>query len=137
VSQVTEGLKDTLYNTVTFSSTDIVEKITRPCFYVDFSNNKTNLMLKHSKERSVKLELFYFAQKKNNAKIEVLEMQDLLSDIFTTSLKITEDYYISIHSCDFETNKKDGYLILSLDLNTLETLDEEGTEQLEELDTNI
>lgn len=137
VTQVTEALGATIYKDVKFSSTDIVEEIIRPCFYIDFLKNKTNLMLQNAKERNLELQLFYFAKNRTKSKIEVLEMQDLLSEIFITSLKVTEDFYISVHGCEFDVNKKDGYLILNLDLYVLEELEEEGTELLEELESKI
>ena len=137
VKQVTAGLVDTKYSTTVFSSTDIVEEIIRPCFYFDILHNKTNLMLQHAEERSLELQLFYFTTTRTGAKIEVFEMEDLLSEIFKDNLKITDDYFVSIHGCDFDTNKTDGYLILNIELDTFEELEDEGIEMLEELVTEL
>ncbi|MBU3145727.1 DUF6838 family protein [Clostridium sp. CF012] len=137
VTQITNALKDTAYKDVKFASTDIVEKITRPSFYIDFQNNKTNLMLANARERNLELRLFYFCKNIKNSKIELMDMQDLLSAIFISHLKIDEETYIHIHECDFDINKKDGYLILKIaELYLLEQLEEEGTEMLEVLEVN-
>lgn len=137
VTQIVNALKDTTYKDVKFASTDILEEITRPSFYIDFSNNKTNLMLANARERNLKLRLFYFCENIKNSKIELMEIQDLLSDIFISCLKIDEENYAHIHECDFDINKKDGYLTLNTELYILEQLEEEGTELLEELNIKV
>ncbi|MCB2310655.1 hypothetical protein LGL55_05900 [Clostridium tagluense] len=139
VDNITLALANTEFKDVEFASTDIVEEITRPSFYVDILKNKTNLMLQNARERNLELQLFYFAKNRYKSKLEVLEMQDLLSDIFISSLKVTEDFYIHIHGCEFDINKKDGYLILNLELYVLEDITEfmhkdENQEWMEEMD---
>ena len=123
-----------------FATTDIVEDITRPSFYIDFTNNKTNLMLSNAKERNVELQLFYFTQNREKPKLELLEIQDLLSNIFISHLKIIDDY-IHISECYFDINKKDGYLTLNLELYSLEDIQDFmekdlNQELMAELDTD-
>lgn len=134
VTQVTEFLANNeKYGNIPFSSTDIVEEIKRPCFYVDFLDNKTNLVLASSKERNIKVQLFYYPKDILKSKLELLEMQELLENIFLKHLKIDEEFFINIKSCNFNVNKKDGYLILNLELYTLEEVPEEDGDMMEEL----
>ncbi|WP_420795924.1 phage tail terminator family protein [Clostridium botulinum] len=134
VQQVKEGLKDTSYKDIQFSSTDIREKITRPSFYVDFQENKTSLLNGEAEQRNFDVRLFYFAKSREQNKIELLEIQDLLSEIFQTGIKVSDDYYISVLECEFDSRGEEGLLIASLmDLYSLSEKEQTG-EPLEELE---
>ncbi|WP_459808493.1 phage tail terminator family protein [Clostridium botulinum] len=134
VQQVKEGLKDTDYKDIQFSSTDIREKITRPSFYVDFQENKTSLLNGEASQREFDVRLFYFAQNREQNKIELLEIQDLLSEIFQSGIKITEDYYIPVFQCEFDSRGEEGLLITTLaDLYAMSEKEQTG-EPLEELE---
>ncbi|MGJ8756294.1 phage tail terminator family protein [Clostridium botulinum] len=134
VQQVKEGLKDTDYKDIQFSSTDIREKITRPSFYVDFLENKTSMLNGEASQRNFDIGLFYFSQNRETNKIELLEMQDLLSLIFQNGIKVYDDYYIAVNECEFDSRGEEGLLITTLsDLYSLSEIEQTG-EPLEELE---
>ncbi|WP_460289615.1 phage tail terminator family protein [Clostridium sp. CTA-6] len=134
VQQVKEGLKDTSYKDIQFSSTDIREKITRPSFYVDFAENRTGLLNGEAEQRNFDVRLFYFAKIQLTNKIELLEMQDLLSLIFQNGIKVYNDYYIAVNECEFDSRGEEGLLITTLaDLYSLSEKEQTG-EPLEELE---
>lgn len=141
VIQVTEALKDTVFKDVKFSSTDITENITRPSFYIDFQNNKTGLMNAFNKERNIELKLFYFAKTRENNKLELMDIQEQLENIFIKYIKVNEDFYIPITNILFDVAKDQGCLVATIELYTLELLPEDNTsgsgEMLEELEIKI
>ncbi|WP_373370283.1 phage tail terminator family protein [Clostridium botulinum] len=134
VKQVTEGLKSTDYKDIPFVSTDIREKVIRPSFYVDFAENRTSLLNAEANQRLFDVRLFYFAKNRETSKIELLEIQDLLSLIFQTGIKVSDDYYISVFECEFDSRGEEGLLITTLaDLYTISEKEQTG-EPLEELE---
>lgn len=138
INQVTNYLiNDIKYKNIDFASTDIIENIKRPSFYINFNDNKTNLLLASSKERTVQVQLFYFVKDIIKSKIELLEMQEILENIFFKHIKVNDSFYIPITECIFDINKKDGYLILNLELYTLEEIPEANGEMMEELNTRL
>ncbi|WP_335617970.1 phage tail terminator family protein [Clostridium botulinum] len=134
VQQVKEGLENTAYKDIQFSSTDIREKITRPSFYVDFTENKTSLLNGEAEQRNFDVRLFYFAQNREQNKIEMLEIQDLLSLIFQTGIKVSENYYISVFECEFDSRGEEGLLIATLTELYAMSVKEQTGEKLEELE---
>ncbi|ENK1244722.1 hypothetical protein AB2063_002935 [Clostridium botulinum] len=134
MQQVKEGLKDTNYKDIQFSSTDIREKIIRPSFYVDFAENRTSLLNAEANQRFFDIRLFYFAQNHGQSKIEVLEIQDLLSQIFEKSIKIDDDYHITINEIEFDSRGEEGLLIATLTELYAMSVKEQTGEDLEELE---
>lgn len=123
VNQITQGLINTPYNTVEFSSTDIKEEIIRPCFYVEFFRNKTGKYNADNKERKLTTKLYYFAKEQNKYKIELLEIQDLLDNIFLEGLKVNNNFIINLDGqLDFSVDKTNGFLICTFDLYTIEEI---------------
>lgn len=141
VIQVTEGLKDTVFKGIKFTSTDITENITRPSFFIEFKNNKTGLMNAFNRERNAELNLYYFTKTRKNNKLELMDIQEQLENIFMKYLKINDDFYIPIEKIEFDVVKEPGYLVATIELYTLELLPEDNTsgsgEMLEELEVNI
>lgn len=125
-------MADTEFNTVKFSTTAIVEKIIRPSFYLDFEINKTNKFNHDLKERNLNVKLFYFAKNRDNSKIELLKIQDFLENIFLEDLKITEEFYFPSGEVEFDVNKTDGYLTISLELYSLEEIERVDLSELME-----
>ncbi|KZL93554.1 phage tail terminator family protein [Clostridium magnum] len=143
VIQVTQGLINTTFKNVKFTSTDITENLTRPSFFIDFENNKTGLMNAFNKERNVELKLFYFSKTRKNNKLELMDMQEQLENIFLKYIKVNDDFYIPINNIDFDVVKEQGYLLATIELYTLELLPEDSQndsgsgEMIEELDIKI
>ncbi|EPY2283507.1 phage tail terminator family protein [Clostridium sporogenes] len=134
VTQVEQGLKDTTYKDIPFVSTDVREKVIRPSFYVDFTENRTGLLNAEANQRLFDVRLFYFGKNPAQSKIEVLEMQDLLSNIFEKNIKIDDDYHITVNEIEFDSRSEEGLLIATLtDLYAMSVKEQTG-EELEELE---
>jgi len=123
ISTVNLALTDTVFSTTKFSSTSIVEDITRPSLYLDFSNNKTNRFNFYIKERSLQVELFYFATVRDNAKIELLTIQNILENAFLEEIKVSDTFYFPTSETEFYVNKTDGYLTCKIELYSLENIE--------------
>ncbi len=136
ITQIKEYIKSTNYEGIVFSSKNIEEEIIRPSFYLKFNKNNTSKLNGQTRQRKFSVQIFYFAKTRENSEIEILEMQDILSDCFQSAIKITDDYYIPTQESDFRVEEKDGYLILNLDnLYSLSETEETG-ELMEELEIN-
>ena len=123
INTVTVALTDTEFSTTKFSSTSIVENITRPSVYLSFQSNKTNRFNFNIKERNLKVELFYFATIRTNAKIELLKIQDILENTFLEEIKVSDTFYFPTSEIDFYINKTDGYLTCNFELYSLENIE--------------
>lgn len=136
VTQVKEGLRDTPYVNVGFSSTDIEKSIIRPSFYVEFLSNKTGRFNANNKERTLHIQLFYFPTMHIKNKMEILEVEGLLEDVFIDSLKINDNFIIPINEVDFDIT--DGTLIANIELYTIEEIEDTDTIPLmDTLDINL
>jgi len=123
LSKVTTALVGTEFSGTKFSSTSIVEGITRPSLYLDFQSNRTIRFNYSLKERTLKVDLYYFAKVRDNAKIELMKIQDILENIFLEELKAAETFYFPTSEVEFDVNKIDGYLTCSFELYSLEMID--------------
>ncbi|MHB9927882.1 hypothetical protein CF057_11635 [Clostridium botulinum] len=87
-----------------------------------------------AEQRNFDVRLFYFVKNREANKIELLEMQDLLSLIFQNGIKVYDDYYIAVNECEFDSRGEEGLLITTLsDLYSLSEKEQTG-EPLEELE---
>lgn len=87
-----------------------------------------------ARQRNFDVRLFYFAKNREGNKIELLEMQDLLSLIFERSIKIDDDYYIATNEIEFDSRGEEGLLIATLaNLYAMSVMEQTG-EDLEELE---
>lgn len=129
VNQVTNGLKDTEFKEIDFQSTDIKEGFNRPCFYVEFPDNKTGLWNKFNKERTLETKIYYFPRDANKYKLELMEMQSYLEDIFLRYLQVTDTFYFFVDELDFDTTP-DGVLMTTFQLYSIEELPDEETGEL-------
>jgi hypothetical protein len=146
VNQVTNGLANTAYNTLKFSSTDIKEQVTRPSFFLEFDSNKTGSFNANNKERTLSAKIYYFPSDVSKYKIENMEIQGYLEDIFLKYLVINDTFYININELDFSIIT--GILICTMELYTLEDISDEvfadtvqstandNTENMEDLEIN-
>lgn len=85
-------------------------------------------------QRDFDVRLFYFAKNRETSKIELLEMQDLLSLIFERSIKIDDDYYIATNGIEFDSRGEEGLLIATLTELYAMSVKEQTGEELEELE---
>lgn len=123
IENVTLALAETEFSNIKFSSTAIVEGITRPSFYLDFETNKTKKPNCKLKERNLNVKLFYFAKTRDNCKIELLKIEEMLENLFLEEIKITDSFYLPTPEVEFDVNKTDGYLTAEFELYSLEEIE--------------
>ena len=124
MAQVKNGLINSeLYKDTGFASTDIKESITRPSFYIEFEDNKTGSFNSNSKERTTNIKIYYFPKDRIKYKLELMDIQDYLENIFLKYVKINDGFYVNVNELDFDI--VDGVLICSLELYILEDISEE------------
>lgn len=137
------GLKDIIkaintkikvnFPNIDIQSTDIKEDFNRPCFYVEIDDNKANKLNPSSKEKTLTIRIYYFPKDRYENRIELLETQDTLENMFFEGLEVNQDFYISTLDNDLNFTITDGVLQLSFDLYYVQLLDDEYAEPLEEL----
>ena len=121
---------------IEIQSKDITEGFARPSFFVEFSRISASEMMNFYKNRVITVIIYYFPSSRYKNRIEILEKQDKLEDIFLDMLQVNESFVITIN--ETETNIVDGGLQFSFDLETVEQLERETPEPLiEELDMEI
>lgn len=115
-------------------STDIKEGFERPCFYVQIDDNKANKLNPSSKEKTLTIRIYYFPKDRYENRIELLEKQDTLENMFFDGLQVNENFYIPSLDNELTFTTVDGVLQLSFDLYYVQLLDDEYGELLEELE---
>lgn len=115
-------------------STDIKEGFERPCFYVQIDDNTANKLNPSSKEKTLTVRIYYFPKDRYENRIELLETQDTLENMFFDGLQVNENFYIPSLDNELTFTTVDGVLQLSFDLYYVQLLDEECGELLEELE---
>ena len=147
INQTYSGLANTTYNTVKFSSTDIKVKITRPSLFLEFDSNRIGLFNANNKERTLSAKVYYFPSDVSKFKIEDMEVQGYLENIFLKYLVVNDTFVINITEIDFTIT--DGVLTCTMELYTVEDITNEvfadtaqstvndNTENIEDLEINI
>lgn len=123
---------------INIQSTDIKEGFEQPSFYVELDNFKTNLLNKWHKKYKVSIRIYYFPKDTYKNQIELLEMQEILSDLFLKGIWVENtSFFIYKTEDDLDFTVTDGVLQLQFYLNYVQTIEEEDTTELmEELDVN-
>ena len=91
---------------------------------------------KNNKERTVTVKLYCFASDPKKHKIENLEIQELLEEIFIDGL-VTDDFVIEIIELEFDTI--DNVLVCEMELYTIEDIrpNEDDIESMENIEVKI
>lgn len=130
-TQITTAFPD-----IEIQSKDITEGFDRPCFFVDFVSMAASEMMNYYRSRKTTIVIYYFPSDIYKNRIEILQKQDKLEEIFMKILKVNESFIITIN--ETESNIIDGVLQFSFDLETVEQLERETPEPLmEEIDIEI
>lgn len=89
-------------------STDVEKGISRPSFFVDFDNIKSTDFMREAQDRELTVRIYYFSTTIDNNKLELLEMQDDLTEIFLKDnlIEVNEDIKIEIDEIDIDTVDK-------------------------------
>lgn len=123
---------------IPIQSTDIKEGFEQPSFYVELDNFKTNLLNKWHKEYKVSIRIYYFPSNDYKNQIELLEIQEILSDLFLKGIWIENTHFFVYKTEDnLDFTITDGVLQLQFYLNYVQTIEEDDiTELMEDLDIN-
>lgn len=103
--------------TVKIANKNIREKIIRPSFYVDLEQNDSIQLNSICKQNNLTVRIYYFPTDPNNNRIELLDVQEKLNNLFLKGLSVTEDFYIYLVTDNpLEFVVVDGVLQLKLEL---------------------
>lgn len=100
---ITDRLK-TKYPNVSYNSQrDITEGFDRPSFFIDLDNIKSSDFMRTARDHSNTVRIYYFSSTKDNNKIELLNLQDTLSELFIENNLITvnEDIKFEVEELEF------------------------------------
>lgn len=125
--------------TVKIASKNIREKIIRPSFYVDLEQNDSIQLNSICKQNNLTIRIYYFPTDPNNNRIELLDVQEKLNNLFLKGLSVTEDFYIYLVTDNpLEFVVVDGVLQLKLELYYLQEIEDTTEyEMMEELYVNV
>ncbi|WP_333860799.1 phage tail terminator family protein [Clostridium sp.] len=125
--------------TVKIANKNIREKIIRPSFYVDLEQNDSIQLNSICKQNNLTVRIYYFPTDPNNNRIELLDVQEKLNNLFLKGLSVTEDFYIYLVTDNpLEFVVVDGVLQLKLELYYLQEIEDTSEyEMMEELCVNI
>jgi len=127
------------YPEVGIEPDDIKDGIKRPSFFVGFSYNKTNKVSDEFYRKDLSVIVYYFPSNKHKYSMEVLEVGEILEELFLGKLVIedeTEERIVPINSVDLDTI--DGVLQVSFDLEVFTSkVESDENELMEELEVSI
>jgi hypothetical protein len=101
----------------------------RPCFKIKFITGKKNRIAESYNQKTVSLDIIYFAESRYDGYLDLLDKQDELESLFDNPLKVS-DKYIDIQEVETNVNE-DDYI-----LNTLITIDRAEFTDIESVDDN-
>lgn len=116
---------------------DISEGFERPSFFVSLDNSSKSSFMDLAVERSATVRILYFASSRTESRIELLEVQESLEELFNHKITIKDDFMVEVN--EMNTEKFDnGAIEFSFDIYYIEELnDNDDTELIEELEVNI
>ena len=127
------------YPEVGIEPDDIKDGIKRPSFFVDFSYNKTTKVSDEFHKKDLSVVIYYFPSDRNKYSMEILEVSEILEELFLGRLIIedgTEEIIVPINSVDLDTI--DGVLQVSFDLEVFTSkVEVDENELMEELEVSI
>lgn len=134
-SKILSAFTNTPYSNAEIQSTDIKEGFNRPCFYLELDGTKRSNFNSSMVDRNITARIYYFPSDRNKYRIELLEVQEILENTFINSIRVNENFAITID--EINSDVTDGILQTSFDLYTVEIKDDtDESEQMEELEYN-
>lgn len=113
-------------------STDKDKDFDKKCFFIKYSANRDG------KPEFVhdygQLRLYYFPSDKNVNRMELLDMQERLSELFLFRIFVNDDFAVPINELEFEID--DDVLLMSFDFDMYQMPEEDMTTAMEELEMN-
>jgi len=113
----------TTFPKVEVISENVEEGITRPSFFVSFDNLNAADFMAEALDRKITVRLYYFSEDKNRNRIELLNIQDDLNDLFLKENMIEIDTNTKVEVEEAETDIIDKVLHYYFDIKLSEDYD--------------
>lgn len=113
-------------------STDKDKDFGKKCFFIKYSasrDGKPEFVHDYGQIR-----LYYFPSDKNVNRMELLDMQERLSELFLFRIFVNYDFAVPINELEFEID--DDVLVMSFDFDMYQMPEEDITPAMEELEVN-
>lgn len=122
------------FNDVVFS-TDIEEGISRPSFFIDFDNIKASDFMNEALDRNITVRIYYFSTTVNENKIELLNMEGNLIEMFLEDNLIIVNDNIKFEIDELDLSVVDKVLHCYFDIRISENYNRiDNTPVMEELE---
>lgn len=112
-SAIVEKLDSTGIDT---TSKDVSEGFDRPSFFISLDNIKASDFMREALDREITVRIYYFPSTIDNNRIELLNMQDKLSELFLEDNLIKVNEYMNIEVDELEFNVIDKVLHCYFDI---------------------
>lgn len=132
---IINAIKDTEFGNVEIAAEDVTEPIIRPSIKIQIEDFKSGKFNSCNKERTLTVRVYFFAKDKNKYKLDNFKMQGILENAFLDDLQISDTFYIPIEEVESEVS--DTVLIASFELYSVEVIEEEPGEPIENLEYNL
>lgn len=113
-------------------STDKDKDFGKKCFFIKYSasrDGKPEFVHDYGQIR-----IYYFPSDKNVNRMELLDMQERLSELFLFRIFVNDDFAVPINELEFEID--DDVLVMSFDFDMYQMPEEDITPAMEELEVN-
>lgn len=110
-------------------STDVEKAITRPSFFIDFDNIKASDFMNEALDKNITVRIYYFSTIVNENKIELLDMQDDLVEMFLENNLITVNENIKFEIQELDLSVIDKILHCYFDVRISENYSMNKAEQ--------
>lgn len=132
--EIIKAINNKIKNKITgveFEPTDSKEGLIRPSFRTNIDNIKVSNFMNFAKDREMTVRIYYFSTNKDKYRLELLDIQDKLEDIFLTENTIVTEsgFIIEIYECQFDV--VDGVLHFYFDIMLNEDIDRTDESQNE------
>lgn len=113
---------------------DVSEGFDRPSFFMSFDNVKASDFMREALDREITVRIYFFSSTIDNNKIELLNMQDKLSELFLEDNLIIVNEYMNLEVDKLEFSIVDKVLHCYFDVRLCENYDRvDDTPTMEEL----
>lgn len=102
------------------TSEDVNEGFKRPSFFMSFDNVKASDFMREALDREITVRIYYFSRTIDNNRIELLNMQDKLNELFLEDNLIRVNEYMNIEVDELEFNIIDKVLHCYFDMRLCE-----------------
>lgn len=102
------------------TSKDVSEGFDRPSFFISLDNVKANDFMREALDREITVRIYYFSSEIDNNRIELLNMQDKLNELFLEDNLIRVNEYMNIEIDELEFNIIDKVLHCYFDIRLCE-----------------